>query len=223
MPTVHPRRLQAIYDTEATVKLLHEYGALCRYKNVQPTKVILTFAPCGREKTMKFIRWLGVHVPAAVEERILGGSVEERKARTKEQNVGQSVQILCDCLRTILLQTASCGVPLGVSVESVSIFKEEIDAAHELFVKLQVREGQPAVAGAEEEAALRARCRPGCCGPSPGHLLCAPPPRASTNLEGQLTTVAASPPTPSHPTERSRSPSCSTHTAGRGRSSGCTR
>lgn len=30
---------QAIYDTEATIKLLHEYGALCRYKNIAPTKV----------------------------------------------------------------------------------------------------------------------------------------------------------------------------------------
>jgi hypothetical protein len=57
--------------------------------------------------------------------------------RTKEQNVGHSVAILCDCLRTILAQTGSCGVPLGVSVESVSIFREEIDAAHDLFAKLQ--------------------------------------------------------------------------------------
>lgn len=104
---------------------------------MQPTKVILTFAPCGREKTLKFIRWLGVHVPAAVEARILGGSAEERAGRTKEQNVAQSVQILCECLTTILAQTASAGVPLGVSVESVSIFREEIDAAHDLFVRLQ--------------------------------------------------------------------------------------
>lgn len=119
------------------MKLLHEYGSLCRYKNVPPTKVILTFAPIGREKTLKFIRWLGVNVPAAVEERILGAGDEERKARSKEENVAQCVQILCECLRTILMQTSSAGVPLGVSVESVSIFKEEIDAAHVLFAKLQ--------------------------------------------------------------------------------------
>jgi len=128
---------QAIYDTEATIKLLHEYGALCRYKNVAPTKVILTFAPCGRQKTMKFIRWLGVHVPQEVEDRILGKTEEERKARNKEEAVKESVSILCDCLRTILSQTASAGVPLGVSVESVSIFREEIDAAHDLFTQLQ--------------------------------------------------------------------------------------
>jgi hypothetical protein len=29
-------------------------------------------------------------------------------------------------------------VPVGINVESLSIYKEEIDAAHELFQKLQV-------------------------------------------------------------------------------------
>ena len=37
----------------------------------------------------------------------------------------------------ILNETKGCGVPLGVSVESVSIFKNEIDAAHELFRRTQ--------------------------------------------------------------------------------------
>ena len=32
-------------------------------------------------------------------------------------------------------------MPLGINVESLSIFKEEIDAAHTLFQKLQVRRG----------------------------------------------------------------------------------
>jgi hypothetical protein len=36
-------------------------------------------------------------------------------------------------------QTAGSGVPLGINVESLSIFREEIDAAHTLFQKLQVR------------------------------------------------------------------------------------
>ena len=36
-----------------------------------------------------------------------------------------------------LEETKGCGVPLGVSVESVSIFRNEIDAAHELFRRTQ--------------------------------------------------------------------------------------
>jgi hypothetical protein len=37
----------------------------------------------------------------------------------------------------ILEQTKDSGVPLGVSVESVSIFKNEVEAAHELFRRCQ--------------------------------------------------------------------------------------
>ena len=53
------------------IKLLHDYGALCKREGVVPRKVILTFAPCGRPKTMSFIKWLGMSVPDDVEKRIL--------------------------------------------------------------------------------------------------------------------------------------------------------
>jgi hypothetical protein len=40
-------------------------------------------------------------------------------------------------LREILSECAGVGVPLGISCESVSIFKSEIDGVHELFRRLQ--------------------------------------------------------------------------------------
>ncbi|EEH52392.1 uncharacterized protein MICPUCDRAFT_10887, partial [Micromonas pusilla CCMP1545] len=114
---------QAIYDPEPMIKLLKEYGALCREKKIEPKRVVLTFAPCGREKTMRFIKWLGVTVPEEILEA--------------ENKVGKSVDLLCAMCKRILEETKGCGVPLGVSVESVSIFKNEIDAAHELFRRTQ--------------------------------------------------------------------------------------
>jgi hypothetical protein len=118
---------QAIYDPEPMIKLLKEYGALCKKKGVAPKRVILTFAPCGREKTMRFIKWLGVTVPEDVEKEILEA----------ENKVGKSVDLLCGMCKKILEETKGCGVPLGISVESVSIFKNEIDAAHDLFRRTQ--------------------------------------------------------------------------------------
>ena len=47
------------------------------------------------------------------------------------------MDLLCAMCKRILEETKGCGVPLGVSVESVSIFKNEIDAAHELFRRTQ--------------------------------------------------------------------------------------
>jgi len=97
-------------------------------KNICPKKIILTFAPCGRAKTMQFIKWLGMSVPATVEARILGA----------QSPVKESELILKEILTVILERTGGAGVPLGLNVESLSIFKEEIDAAHELFQTLQV-------------------------------------------------------------------------------------
>jgi len=118
---------QGIFDAAPLIKLINDYGSLCRKDGVTPKKVILTFAPCGRAKTMSFIKWLGMSVPAEVEERILAA----------ENPVNESVKILQDLLVAILEHTGGCGVPLGLNVESLSIFKDEIEASHVLFQTLQ--------------------------------------------------------------------------------------
>jgi hypothetical protein len=91
-----------------------EYGKLCRAEGKAAKKILLTFTPCGRPKTMKFLHWLGVSVPEATEKAILDA----------ESPVATSVNLLCDMFKEILLQTAKSGVPLGVSIEHVSIFRE---------------------------------------------------------------------------------------------------
>ena len=118
---------QGVFAAEPVIKLLTEYSDLCRARGVSPKKVVLTFAPCGRAKTMTFIKWLGMHVPESVESRIFAAA----------NPVSESVDILCELLSSILLATGNTGIPLGINVESLSIFKEEIDAAHELFQRLQ--------------------------------------------------------------------------------------
>ncbi|KAH8072416.1 hypothetical protein JL721_3690 [Aureococcus anophagefferens] len=117
----------AVYDAGPTIRLLRDYGAACRARGLAPRKVVLTFAPCGRAKTMVFLKWLGVRVPEDAEKRILDA----------ESPVDESVTLLCELFSEILDKTRGCGVPLGVSVESVSIFKKEIEAVHDLFRKTQ--------------------------------------------------------------------------------------
>lgn len=118
---------QAVYDAEPTIRLLKDYAAVCKQAGIVPRKVVLTFAPVSRTKTMNFIKWLGVRVPPKAEERILGA----------EKPVEESILYQCELLRTILVETAGVGIPLGISCESVSIFKAEIDGVHELFRRLQ--------------------------------------------------------------------------------------
>eukprot|EP01033_Poteriospumella_lacustris_P002524 gene2524-1829_t len=120
---------QGIFDPDALIKLMHDYSDLCKEKGVLPKKMILTFAPCGRPKTMTFIKWLGMQVPAEIEERIFASA----------NPVQESIKIHCEILARVLEATATTGIPLGINVESLSIFKEEIDAAHDLFQKLQAQ------------------------------------------------------------------------------------
>jgi len=118
---------QAVYDAEPTIRLLRDYAAICKQAGVTPRKVVLTFAPVSRAKTMNFIKWLGVRVPKEAEELILNA----------DKPVEKSVEFLCDILRRILAECVGVGVPLGISCESVSIFKSEIDGCHALFQRLQ--------------------------------------------------------------------------------------
>ena len=118
---------QAVYDAEPTIRLLRDYAATCRQEHVAPRRVVLTFCPVSRLKTMQFIQWLGVRVPDQIQDEILQA----------KHPVEQSIQILCQHLETILQATAGLGVPLGINCESVSIFKAEIDGVHELFRRLQ--------------------------------------------------------------------------------------
>ena len=119
---------QGIYSEGAIIRLLNEYGDECKAQGISPKKIILTFAPCGRPKTMQFIKWLGMHVPDEVEHRIMNA----------KEPVLESVELLCELLVKILEQTHSSGVPLGINVESLSIFKDEINASHSLFQRLQM-------------------------------------------------------------------------------------
>ena len=80
-----------------------------------------------RDDRRRFLKWLGIRVPEEAEQRILEA----------DSPVEESVALLCETLEKILDETQDCGVPLGVSVESVSIFRKEIDAVHELMRRTQ--------------------------------------------------------------------------------------
>jgi len=123
---------QAVYDAEATVKLLKDYAAECRARGESPRKILLTFAPASRPKTLEFCNWLGIHVPEPVRARILA-----KAEISKQDAANEAVAVCVEILKEILEKVSGCGVPLGISVESVSGFKEEIEAAFELFRRLQ--------------------------------------------------------------------------------------
>lgn len=117
---------QTVYSVDATERLLSDYVRDCRDAGVQTRRVMLTFAPAGREKTITFLKWLGVHIPDVIETTILGAT----------NPIARSIEICRDNLRRILDHEYAHQIPLGINVESVSINRDEIDASVELFRSL---------------------------------------------------------------------------------------
>ncbi|MEI8165368.1 MAG: hypothetical protein WCG26_03280 [Chloroflexales bacterium] len=118
---------QVVYDAAPTLRLLNDYVAACAAEAVAPRRIILTFSPCGRPKTLEFIKWLGITIAPATEAAILGDPAP----------FSRSVQVCRDLLRTILDQGLAERLPLGINIESVSIHKDEIDASIELVHTLR--------------------------------------------------------------------------------------
>jgi hypothetical protein len=123
---------QAVYDVTSTKSLLSDYALA----TPQPAPVILTFSPCGSEKTLSFMKWLGIAVPRWLDNEL----------RHAADPLATSLALCERIFAEVWEYARDKGIPLGVNVESVSIRKAEIEASLELFRRLQARLATPAAA-----------------------------------------------------------------------------
>ena len=118
---------QAVYDVTATKSLLSDYALAVRDRGGEPVPIVLTFSPCGSEKTLVFMKWLGITFPRWLENDL----------RHAPDPLVTSLA-LCERIFAEAWDYArDKGIPLGANVESVSIRKAEIEASVELFRRLQ--------------------------------------------------------------------------------------
>jgi len=118
---------QAIYDATPTISLLRDYARDCADQGVEPRRIILDFVPVGRPQTLRFMCWLGIAIPDTTASAILNDPAP----------LSRSIAICRDLLRTILDQPYVDQIPLGMTIESVSINREEIGATIELLHTLR--------------------------------------------------------------------------------------
>lgn len=114
---------QAVYNPQATADLISQYAQTCKEQGSKPKRVILTFTPCGSAKTLEFMEWLGISVPLATKNRILGSATP----------LDESIKICRSALELIIETALPAGVPLGLNIESLTNRKEEIDASIQLY------------------------------------------------------------------------------------------
>jgi hypothetical protein len=102
---------QLLFDAGDTIDAIREYGRLCRSAGVEPATIVLSFAPLGDEDDLEFVRWLGAHLPEAVEQALL----QDEQALSR-----RSVELALSVWTEVEAATSAVDVPLGVSVEQVS-------------------------------------------------------------------------------------------------------
>ena len=118
---------QAVYDVTATKSLLSDYALLLRERGEAPVPIILTFSPCGSEKTLGFMKWLGIHFPRWLENDL----------HFAPDPLATSLELCEQIFVEVWDYARDHGIPLGINVESVSIRKAEIEASLELARRLQ--------------------------------------------------------------------------------------
>jgi len=114
---------QCVYNLHDTKNLLSDYYYNSLESGRQIAPVIFTLAPCGSLKTLQFMEWLGIEVP-----KWLYNDLKNSKDILKA-----SLDTTTNIAAEILNYAQAKNMPVGFNIESVSIKKEEINAAQELL------------------------------------------------------------------------------------------
>jgi hypothetical protein len=86
-----------------------------------------------RPDTAVFLKWLGVEIPLGTEKRILS-------RKTKAEALEECIELCRENFKRVLyaIEFYDILVPIGISVESVSKYRDEFRASLKLFSILQV-------------------------------------------------------------------------------------
>jgi hypothetical protein len=110
---------QVVYNVDAAKSMASHYYYTCRELGLAPRPIVFTVSVCGSVKTLAFLKWLGVDVPAWLANSL----------RHADDTLAESFE---HCVATVRDLSAFCrklGMPFGFLVESVSIRRVEIEAS----------------------------------------------------------------------------------------------
>jgi len=118
---------QCVYDLIGAKRFLDDYLAYSKEHNKPVVPIVFTITPCGSLKTLEFMKWLGIHIPAHLEEKL----------KNSEDILQESLKLSREAFEILYFYGKGKGIPIGCNVESVAIRKEEIDASIELLHDVQ--------------------------------------------------------------------------------------
>lgn len=113
---------QVTYNVEASKNFLSDYYYYCQDNEIEMVPVLFNLAPYGSEKTLEFMKWLGISIPRWLENDLM------HSADILDKSVSLSQKVFEELFDFGMEK----GIPIGCSVESLSTRKVEIEASIQL-------------------------------------------------------------------------------------------
>lgn len=113
---------QFIFNIEKLKNMLSDYYYYCMKSHVELCPILFTVTPCGSQKTLDILEWLGVNVPVWIKNDLLNS----------QNTLDLSMDLCMNAVADISHFCMEKKIPFGCNVESVSIRKEEVLASFEL-------------------------------------------------------------------------------------------
>jgi hypothetical protein len=113
---------QAVYNLESSKNVLSDYYYYCSQRDIPMAPILITLTPCGSQKTLEFMKWLGINIPKWLENELLHS----------KDILDKSIEVLRKQFKELLDFALEKRIPLGCNIESVSVRKVEIEASIQL-------------------------------------------------------------------------------------------
>ncbi len=117
---------QAVYSVAASKNVLSDLYYRCQSEEREMPHIMITLSPCGSDKTLAFMNWLGVSVPGWLRNELLHAN----------DILDKSIDLSTSAFEELYEFSKTKGFTLGCNVESVSLRKAEIDASVELVHRI---------------------------------------------------------------------------------------
>nr|WP_068892230.1 hypothetical protein [Pedobacter panaciterrae] len=117
---------QCVFDVAYAKQVIEDLNCTCKKENVKFPTVIFTLTACGSLKTLNFMEWLGIHIPAEL----------KGDFKNAENMLEKSVSVCLSIATELAVFCAERSIPFGFNVESVAIRKDEIEASIHMVNKI---------------------------------------------------------------------------------------
>ena len=117
---------QGVYDINASKDFLSDYYYYGQENKLPLAPIIFTLTPCGSQKTLQFMKWLGISIPRWLENELVHSKdILQQSVNYSEKN-WLELKDFAD----------EKGIPIGCNIESVAVRKVEIEASIELLRRI---------------------------------------------------------------------------------------